>query len=169
MNELLIVDGYNMIGAWPELAKLKDINLEEARDRLIDMLSEYQGFSGHKVYLIFDAHQIPGLGGKYEQGKLEIYYTKEKETADELIERLVSRLISRKNRISVATSDMAEQSVVFGLGALRIPASELLRKIRQNKQDIQKQIAQSPPPRNSFDSRLDSRILDILERKRREK
>jgi hypothetical protein len=169
MTDLLIVDGYNIIGAWPELAKLKELSLEEARDRLIDILAEYQGFSGLRIHLVFDAHQIPGLGGKYEQSKLQIYYTKEKETADELIERLVSKLSGRRKQIYVATSDMTEQHVTFGMGALRISARELLTKIRQNKQEIRTKITDPPAARNTIDSRLNQEIRDNFERWRRGK
>ena len=69
-TRFLIVDGYNIIGAWPELSKLKDTDLEGARDKLIHMLAEYQSFSGMKVYLVFDAYMVPGLGKKYVQNKL---------------------------------------------------------------------------------------------------
>lgn len=156
MKEYLIVDGYNIIGAWPELKKLKEHNLEEARDRLINILAEFQGFSGMTVYLVFDAHQIPGLGKKYNQSKLNVYYTREKETADELIERLVTRLVRRKNRIYVATSDLVEQHVVFGLGALRISARELAQKVKQSKRDIRHRIQAPTPKRNTIDDNLTS-------------
>lgn len=82
MEEILIVDGYNMIGAWPELMQLKDENLEEARDRLIELLADYSGFSGRRVILVFDAYKVPGLGASYQQHRLEIIYTKEKETRE---------------------------------------------------------------------------------------
>jgi len=169
MDEYLIVDGYNIIGAWPELARLKEFDLEGARDRLIDMLADYQGFSGQKVYLIFDAHQIPGLGGKYEQSKLEIYYTKEKETADELIERLVVRLAGRRRQIYVATSDMIEQHVIFANGALRLSARELLNKVKQSRKEIRTRIAEAPPTRNTFDSRLNDEMRSLMERWRKGK
>ena len=91
MNQILLVDCYNMIGAWSELRQLADDNLEHARDRLVELLAEYQGFSGKRVILVFDAHQVPGSGGIYRQSRLEVIYTKEKETADECIERLVGQ------------------------------------------------------------------------------
>lgn len=169
MNEYLIVDGYNIIGAWPELQKLKEHNLEEARDRLINILADYQGFSGVKVYIVFDAHQIPGLGGKYNQSKLNIYYTREKETADERIEKLVAQLISRKKQIYVATSDLVEQHVIFGIGALRISARELLVKIKQSKNEIRTRIQTPPVTRNTFDRRLDPAMKELFEKWRREK
>lgn len=65
IQEILIVDGYNIIGAWPELQRLKELSLEEARDRLIDIMAEYQSFSGMKVIVVFDAYYVPGLGKKY--------------------------------------------------------------------------------------------------------
>lgn len=169
MKEYLIVDGYNIIGAWPELAKLKDIQLEEARDRLIDRLAEYQAFTGMEVYVVFDAHQVPGLGGKYEQSRLKIFYTKEKETADELIERLTTGLIGRRKRVFVATSDMTEQHVIFGKGALRIPARELLVKLKQAEKDVRERIQEPPRPLqgNTLDSKLDGDLKRLFEKWRR--
>lgn len=169
MKEYLIVDGYNIIGAWPELAKLKDIQLEEARDRLIDQLAEYQAFTGMMVYVVFDAHQVPGLGGKYEQSRLQILYTKEKETADELIERLTTDLIGRRRRVSVATSDMIEQHVIFGKGALRIPAGELLVKIRQSQKEVRERIIEPPLPSkgNTLGNKLNDDVKELFEKWRR--
>ncbi|WP_068777660.1 NYN domain-containing protein [Paenibacillus sp. FJAT-26967] len=170
MKEFLIVDGYNIIGAWAELQALRDRSLEEARDRLIAILAEYQSFSGIKVYLVFDAYQVPGLGKTYVQSKLSVLYTKEKETADELIERLVFQLAGRRRQIYVATSDMTEQHVIFGKGALRLPASELLVKIKQNRGEIHNRIREEAETgRNSFDSKLNEEMREIFERWRRGK
>lgn len=132
-DDILLVDGYNMIGAWPVLEKLKEYDLEEARDNLLGMLADYQGFTGMQVYVVFDAHQVPGIGATYRKHKLTIVYTKEKETADECIERLCSELFVRRRNIYVATSDLVEQHVAFGKGALRVSARELLIDIEQNK------------------------------------
>lgn len=170
MEQFLIVDGYNIIGAWTQLQRLRDVNLEEARDRLIDILAEYQAFSGVKTYLVFDAYQVPGLGKEYRQNKLRVLYTKEKETADELIERLVTDLIARRRQIYVATSDMIEQHVIFGKGALRLTASELQTRVRQVRKDIQQKIHRNPlPERQTLDSRLDANLLEKLEKLRRGK
>lgn len=168
MEEILVVDGYNIIGAWPDLQKLKDIRLEDARDRLIDILAEYQGISGIRVYLVFDAHQVPGLGGKYEQSRLKIRYTKEKETADELIERLVSAMIGRRRQIYVATSDMTEQHVVFGKGALRLPAGELLTRVKESRKEVKRRIeGGTDSARNTFNSRLSDEQKRLFEKWRR--
>jgi len=138
MEELLIVDGYNMIGAWPELAELKKKELGRARDQLLEILSEYRVYSGLKILVIFDAHQVPGMGKKIKQYKVEIYYTKENETADEMIERLVNKWRAKKVRIIVATSDYTEQRISFGYGALRKSARELRDDIEKAKKSIRK-------------------------------
>jgi uncharacterized protein len=170
MKEFLVVDGYNVIGAWPELQKLRDIRLEEARDRLIDILSDYQAYSGIAVTLVFDAYRMPGLGGKISQSKLRILYTKEKETADELIERLVGELLGRRRQVYVATSDMTEQHVIFGRGALRLPARELLVKIGQSQKEIRTRIdKQLNSGRNTFDNRISEDLKIRFEKWRRER
>ena len=84
MEEWLIVDGYNVLGASSEAAQSG--SLEEARDRLIRRLSEYQAISGRKVILVFDAHRMPGAGTKQELEQIEVHYTRHRETADERIE-----------------------------------------------------------------------------------
>ncbi|MBD0384639.1 NYN domain-containing protein [Paenibacillus sedimenti] len=168
MEEFLIVDGYNIIGAWPQLSKLKDTDLEEARDKLIHILAEYQSYSGMKVYLVFDAYMVPGLGKKYTQSKLAVLYTKEKETADELIERLVTNLMGRRKQIYVATSDMIEQHVIFGKGALRLPAGELLVKINQSRKEVRERIhPETTSKRNPFDDKLNDDVKKLFERWRR--
>lgn len=168
MEEVLIVDGYNIIGDWPELQRLKDLDLEEARDRLIGILSDYQAYSGMKVILVFDAHQVPGLGGKYEQYKLKIMYTKEKETADELIERQVNGMIGRRRRIYVATSDMIEQHVIFGQGAFRVTAGELLVKVRESQKEVRRAIVETKPvKKNALDNYLSDEARRMFEKWRR--
>lgn len=167
-DDVLLVDGYNMIGAWPELEKLKERDLEDARDKLLDMLADYQGFTGMQVYVIFDAHQVPGLGKTFKQNKLTIVYTKEKETADECIERLCNELIARRRNLYVATSDMVEQHVAFGKGALRISARELLIDIGQNRKQIEQTIKEEKPvKRNSLDQNISLDVWSKLERLRR--
>ncbi|NEW09681.1 NYN domain-containing protein [Paenibacillus sp. SYP-B3998] len=168
MEEFLIVDGYNIIGAWPVLNKLKETDLEGARDKLIHVLAEFQSYSGMKVYLVFDAYRVPGLGKKYLQSKLNVLYTKEKETADELIERLVTNLMGRRKQIYVATSDMIEQHVIFGKGALRLPAGELLVKINQSHKEVRARIhPETTSKRNPFDDKLNADVKEQFERWRR--
>ncbi|WP_169090710.1 NYN domain-containing protein [Paenibacillus sp. PL91] len=167
-DDILLVDGYNVIGAWPVLEKLKEYALEEARDKLLDMLADYQGFTGMQVYVVFDAHQVPGLGATYRHHKLMIVYTKEKETADECIERLCSELFVRRRNIYVATSDLVEQHVAFGKGALRVSARELLIDINQNRKNIEQSLREDKPgKRNSVDGIVSLEVRSKLEKLRR--
>lgn len=167
-DDILLVDGYNIIGAWPMLEKLKEYDLEEARDKLLDLLADYQGFTGMQVYVVFDAHQVPGLGATYRHHKLTIVYTKEKETADECIERLCSELFVRRRNIYVATSDLVEQHVAFGKGALRVSARELLIDIGQNRKNIEKSLREDKPgTRNPVDGIVSLEVRSQLEKLRR--
>jgi len=171
MEEILVVDGYNIIGDWPELKDLKNNGqLEEARDALLDWLSEYKAYSGKEVIVVFDAHQVPGVGKKYNQKRLTIYFTKENETADELIERLVKKLISRKRIVYVATSDYTEQRVIFGQGALRVSARELsIEKELIDKSIENKVVKQYKQNKSSILLSLDEEKLKVFEKWRRKK
>lgn len=167
-DDILIVDGYNIIGAWPALARLKDLQMEEARDQLLGMLADYQGFSGKKVYVIFDAHEVPGLGASYSQYKLDIVFTKEKETADECIERLVTELSARRRNIYVATSDLVEQHVTFGKGALRMSARELLIEVKHNRHVMEQKLREDKSGiRNSVEGYVSPEVRSKLEKWRR--
>ena len=167
---MLLVDGYNMIGGWPELADLAKIGMQEARDRLLERLAGFQAFSGWKVIAVFDAYLVPGRGKAFKQNNVQIYFTKEKETADECIERLVGELSSRRRDIYVATSDMIEQHVIFGQGALRLSARELLRLLEQNERDVKSKIEENTQgtQRNTLASKLSPEAKMLFERWRRE-
>ncbi len=134
MQTILLVDGYNMIGAWKELRPLRDSDFEEARNRLIELMAEYKAAMGFRVIVVFDAHLVPGVEQTYVHNAVEVIYTRKNETADERIEKLTNELKGRKKQIYVATSDMTEQNVIFGQGALRKSAREL---------EIEMQIIQS--------------------------
>lgn len=166
-EEVLLVDGYNMIGAWPELVTLSSRSLEDARDRLLAQLADYQGVGGMRVIVVFDAHQVSGRGMTFKQNRIEVVFTKEKETADSCIERLVGELQSRKRQVTVATSDNAEQHVVFGKGALRMTARELLLQVQEQQQLVAKTIRQSGDEqratRNTFDSKIPADLRKIFE------
>lgn len=125
MQTILLVDGYNMIGAWKELRPLRETDFEEARNRLLEFMAEYKAAMGCRVIVVFDAHLVPGIQQTYVQNAVEIIYTRKNETADERIEKLTNELKGRKIQIYVATSDMTEQNVIFGNGALRKSAREL--------------------------------------------
>ena len=124
-EEYLLVDGYNIIFAWPELRELAKINLDSARDKLMDILCNYQGYQGCRLILVYDAYKVkdnPGSTMKYHN--IEVVYTKEAETADQYIERTAHQLGAKpqKYRVTVATSDALEQMIIWGNGATRMSA-----------------------------------------------
>lgn len=170
-RDVLLVDGYNMIGAWKELSDLARTDLQDARDRLLVRLADYQGFSGKRVIVVFDAYRVPGLGKSFTESKVQIYFTKEKETADECIERLVGELSSRRRQIYVATSDMVEQHVIFGQGALRMSARELFIELEQNDKELGQKIKeeyQKKSTKNTIDSKLSPEMRKLFENWRRD-
>ncbi len=127
--EYLMVDGYNVIFAWDDLRAEAEESLEAARSALIDMLSNYKGFSGLEIIVVFDAYRVKGSRREIERvGSVDVVYTKEAETADMYIEKVTHKL-SRDHRVRVATSDNTEQVIILGGGALRLPAAELRAEI----------------------------------------
>ena len=94
------------------------MKLLEARDRLIELMAEYKAYTGIRVIVVFDAHLVPGIENKKKQYDVEVIYTRKNEIADERIEKLTKELSGRRVQIYVATSDMTEQRVIFGQGAL---------------------------------------------------
>lgn len=128
-EEFLLVDGYNIIFAWKELKDLADTDIKSARDRLLDILSDYAGYSGISVIVVFDAYRVPGGTGSVQRyHNIDVVFTKEAETADLYIEKTAHRL-SGKNRVSVATGDFVEQVIIFGAGAIRLSPRGLLEQI----------------------------------------
>ncbi len=135
-EEILIVDGYNIIFAWDELKEMSKLNLESARDMLVDILRNYQGYTGKRILVIFDAYKQPGnIGHREKWDDLEVVFTKENETADQYIEKFVLEHV-KKLRITVATSDGLEQMLIFGQGALRMPARELRQQVIGANQEM---------------------------------
>lgn len=165
--DILIVDGYNMIGAWPELVNLKERSLEAARDRLVEKLANFQGYTGFKVIVVFDAYGVSGVGKKYCNHKVEVIYTKAEETADERIEKLAIKLNNIKTQIYVATSDFTEQWAIFGQGALRISARELLEKVNDTERKIGKKIENTRVKAPSAKIHLSQDVTETFEKWRR--
>lgn len=167
MEEILLVDGYNIIGALGDEEGSLPENLEDRRDWLIEKLAEYQGYTGIKVYVVFDAHSVAGIGREYEQHRIKVIYTKENETADERIERLVKELKRVQRRIYVATSDHTEQWVVFGQGALRKSARELLLELQNLESNIAAELEQHFSTRTNNSFSLKPELAELFEKWRR--
>lgn len=167
---VLVVDGYNIIGAWPELKKLKQVDFASARDRLIEQLAEYQAFTGDRVIVVFDAHLVPGIEKKITSGNVEVVFTREKETADERIEKLSNKMQKDiRLNVYVATSDYTEQRVTFGQGALRIPAMELLTEVKNAKVKIDERVHMENNQKPSGKILFDEETLAKLDKWRRRK
>lgn len=123
--ECLLVDGYNVIHSWDELREIAEVNLDNARERLIDILGNYQGYKQNTIIVVFDAYKVKGNMGSYQQiHNMHVVYTKEAQTADMYIERATHDL-SQNYNVIVATSDALEQMIVIGRGARRMSSREL--------------------------------------------
>ncbi len=126
----LLIDGYNIIFAWEDLRKISEKSLEEARVKLIDLLSVYNVFTDYEIILVFDAYKVKGNRGEVEREKgITVVYTKEAQTADAYIEKTAKEL-TRHHKVTVATSDGLEQIIIFGSGAYRLPASHLEQEVK---------------------------------------
>lgn len=164
---ILLVDGYNIIGDWKELQLLRDKDMAGARDLLIEKMAEYQAFTGTKVIIVFDAHEAPGKESRLKQFKVEVLYTKENETADERIERLIKRLKNVKTDVYVATSDYTEQRTIFAQGALRVSARELKIEMKEMEQEIDQELLRQQKKKPQTKIALDKDILERFEKMRR--
>lgn len=136
LREYLLVDGYNIIFAWEDLRELAAGDIKAARDRLMDILSKYAACIREKVILVFDAYKV--RGGVEEVltfHNITVIFTREAETADQYIEKAARELVKRY-RVSVATSDAVEQVIIFGAGAHRLSARDLLERIIRAEEDV---------------------------------
>lgn len=135
MEEYILVDGYNVIFAWRELSELAKQDIYAARQKLADILSDYQAYSGVTIILVFDAYRV--LGHQTEIQKFHniyIVYTKEAETADQYIEKTVHTL-GKKYRVRVITSDGVEQIIIHTQGCLLMSSMEFLEEIKRMKKE----------------------------------
>lgn len=135
-KEYLLVDGYNIIFAWEELNELAKASIDAARNKLMDILSNYQGFTGCTLILVFDAYKVKGNQGEVQRyHNIYVVYTKEAETADQYIEKTTHE-IGRKYKVTVATSDALEQVIVMGQGAYRISARDFYEEVERTEKQI---------------------------------
>jgi ribosomal protection tetracycline resistance protein len=133
-EDYLLVDGYNIIHAWPELKELVDDNMEAARMKLIDALSNYQAVKKCKIIVVFDAYRIQGHREEIiDYHNVHVAYTKEAQTADQYIERFAHDN-SKKYNIVVATSDGLQQIIVRGQGGSLLSARELKIEVEKTNE-----------------------------------
>lgn len=164
IKEYLLVDGYNIIFAWEDLNELSKINIESARNKLMDRLSNYQGYKKMTLILVFDAYKVKGNPGsvmKYHN--IYVVYTKEAETADQYIEKTVHE-IGRKYQVTVATSDALEQVIILGQGGNRLSAANLLEEVEAVEAEISKKVQKkTPKEKNYLFDHLDKEMADLME------
>lgn len=164
IKEYLLVDGYNIIFAWEDLNELSKINIESARNKLMDRLSNYQGYKKMTLILVFDAYKVKGNPGsvmKYHN--IYVVYTKEAETADQYIEKTVHE-IGRKYQVTVATSDALEQVIILGQGGNRLSAANLLEEVEEVEAEISKKVQKkTPKEKNYLFDHLDEEMADLME------
>ena len=166
-KDVLLVDGYNVIGAWEELRQMKEERLANARDRLIERMAEYKAYTGWRVIIVFDAHLMPGIEKRKRQHDVEVVFTRGNETADERIEKLVIELGERRVQIHVATSDLTEQWVIFAHGALRKSARELEIEMNEIDKIISVKVKNFQEQRPFSKIPLTDEVAEIFEKWRR--
>lgn len=166
-KEFLLVDGYNIIFAWPELREIAEDNLESARVKLADILCNYQGFRNNEVILVFDGYKSKGNNGSViHYYNIDIVYTKEAQTADQFIEAVSSQM-ARNYQIRVATSDGLEQMIILAQGAARMSARELKREIEATNKEIkEKYEMKKEKKRNSLMDNISPQMAELLEKMR---
>ena len=168
MKRILLVDGYNVLCAWKGVPRGP---LEDARDELIHALSDYAGYSGQQVTLVFDAWQSDRpVRTSQQSGPLTVVFTKRGETADHYIERMcdgyAAAIDAGRLEVRVATSDGVEQTVVLARGATRLPSRELVQEIERMR--IPPAIVrQTPPTKATVLEHLPEDVRQKLERMRR--
>ncbi|MBM7853808.1 putative RNA-binding protein with PIN domain [Desulfohalotomaculum tongense] len=169
MPDYYVIDGYNIIHAWPGFKAIRENSLEHSRDKLIEMMSDFAASTGSKVTIVFDAHQVKtGIEHTEKVYNIEVYYTGKDETADSLIERLVGDLY-KKGKVYVATSDWDEQRIIFGRGAYRLTPKELLKQVNDVKKEARRHARQSLPAEDYLENRLQEEVLRKFEQWRRRK
>jgi predicted RNA-binding protein with PIN domain len=149
-EDYLLVDGYNIIFAWPELRELAEQNLDSARLTLIDQLSNYQGIRGGKIIAVFDAYRLkehPEEVITYHN--IQVVYTKEAQTADQYIEKF-AQANSSNYRITVATSDGLQQIIVRGAGCGLLSARDLKEEMEAAAKKMMEEFGEKQPGNRNY-------------------
>ncbi len=162
---LVVVDGYNMIGAWPYE---KPLNLEDARSRLIDELTNFAGATGSRVIVVFDGHATRRLARDQTLAAtgVEVIFSKKGETADAVIERLVDSMGARESThvdLRVVSSDALVQSIVLSRGAVRVSAREMYIWIENVRQQTRSYIDGMRQIKRPFENELNPHIKKQLD------
>ena len=146
-KEYIIVDGYNLIFAWDGLAALAKDNFDAARHILTDILCNYRGYTKCELVLVFDGYKVKGNAGeKSDYNGIHLVFTKENETGDMYIEKLVEE-VGKNYSVRVVTSDNLIQVSALRAGVLRMPAREFIKEIERVNDQIKEIIAENSAKR----------------------
>ena len=164
VEKYLLVDGYNIIFSWEELNELAKVNIDGARDRLMDIMSNYQGYRRETVILVFDAYRVEGHQEEIiKYHNIYVVYTREAETADQYIEKTVHEM-GRKHEVTVATSDRLEQVIIRGEGGRLISARELEEEVEMVRREIRQEFLEKRSSgRNYLFNHLEDDMAEELE------
>ena len=166
MKPLLLVDGYNVIGAW-DVPRREHLPIEEARDRLVHLIADYAGFSGEEVIVVFDGHYTdrPMRSHQTVHG-VQVVFTKHAESADNFIEAQCEAA-PKWRQVRVASSDGVEQTIALGRGAVRISSREFLMQLTQTRAVGRVRMKEEKVSRGDIFSRLPPHQREIFDRIRR--
>ena len=158
------MDGYNVIFAWEDLKELAKDNIEGARGKLMDILCNYQGFKKCTVILVFDAYKVDGYILEIQKyHNIHVVYTKEAETADQYIEKVVHE-IGRKYHVTVVTSDGVEQVVTLGQGGTLLSAREFLEEVKLVRKQMEEEYGSGARgAKNYLFDTMDEELLKEME------
>ena len=166
MKPLLLVDGYNVIGAW-SVPREEHLSIDEARERLVHLVADYAGYSGEEVIVVFDGHYTDrSVRSRTTMHGVEVVFTKHAESADNYIETLCAEA-PKWRQVRVATSDSTEQTVTMGRGAVRISSREFLIELTQVRSVGRVRMKEEKISRGDIFSRLPPHQREIFERMRR--
>lgn len=167
-KEYLLVDGYNIIFAWEELKELAQVNIDSARDKLLDILCNYQGYRHCGLIAVFDAYRVQGHATEFlDYYNIHVVFTKEAETADQYIEKFAHEN-HKKYRITVATSDHLEQIIIRGQGCALLSAKELEEEICRAEEHLRQEYGTGKIEKSGRNYLFDSIPKEILEKIREE-
>lgn len=167
--KFIFIDGYNVINSWSNLKKEKEISLDSARQKLIDILHNYGAVHQCKIMLVFDGYKVAkNLESRYEYNKnLTVVFTKSGETADAYIEKEIHN-IGRRFEVSVVTSDSLEQQTIFQRGATRISSIEFYNMVFDTNVNIKRATKKTrTAERATVQDNIDDEVLKKLEAMRR--
>ena len=164
-EKYLLVDGYNIIFAWTDLKELAERDINAARDRLTDILSDYQGMTGGTLILVFDAYKVSGgRESVVKYHNIYVVYTKESETADQYIEKTV-HVLGKHNFVTVATSDGLEQMIILGEGAVRMSADGLRKAVKMSREELRREYLNGKPQgRNYLSDSISEEVKNAVEK-----